>query len=192
MAEPAETVRLPHLSTGLSRRAIAATAVTLVILMLCLRAACELAMMWQHGSDPQMAIWGMFLLVKLALWFLAGGLAAGFGFVVIAWPRRWGFPLMIAWAAMISVASWKYYLASQALAATSDPATSAEQLGELVHFNGIQAGYEIDNRLASNPNTPPKALRELSKRDQLGTQMCLTRNKNTPDDVRKRLAAKKK
>ena len=106
MAEPAETVRLPR-RNGLSRREIAATAVALVILMLCLRAACELAMMWQHGSDPQMAIWSMFLLVKLSLWFLAGGLAAGL--VVITWPTRWGvsvgFPLMIAWAAMISVAS---------------------------------------------------------------------------------------
>ena len=54
----------------------------------------------------------------------------------------------------------------------------------LVNFDGIQAGYELDNRLALNPTTPPAALRELSRRrDQSGTLMCLMRNPSTPDDV---------
>jgi hypothetical protein len=57
------------------------------------------------------------------------------------------------------------------------------RLSRLVDFDGIQAGYRLDNRLASNPNTPPEALRRLSLRDQLGTQMCLAKNPNTPEDV---------
>jgi hypothetical protein len=52
-----------------------------------------------------------------------------------------------------------------------------------VHFDGIQAGYELDNRIASNPNTPPDALHELYERDQLGTHMKLASNPNTPVEV---------
>jgi hypothetical protein len=54
--------------------------------------------------------------------------------------------------------------------------------------DGIQAGYELDNRLAKNRDTPPEALCELSERiEQDGAQMLLAKNPRTPEDVLTRL-----
>ena len=61
--------------------------------------------------------------------------------------------------------------------------TNGNRLRELAAFeNG--PGYEIDNRVAKHPNTPPDVLRLLHGRpDQVGTEMCLALNPNTPDDI---------
>jgi hypothetical protein len=96
--------------------------------------------------------------------------------------------LFVAWAAAIGRASWQYNEGRRALADARDPTTSAERLEALVHFDGIQSGYELDNRLAAHRNTPPDALRELStRRDQTGTHMVLLRNPRTPPDVLEKL-----
>jgi hypothetical protein len=161
---------------------------SVIILLVALRAASELGMMNEYGSDPQMPIWVMSMAVELALWF-GGGLVAWR--LVAARKNRWGLPaglvLLLVWTVAICAASWEYQRARQALADASNPSTPPERLRELVHFDGIQAGYRLDNRLASNQNTPPEALRELSERDQLGTQMCLMRNPNTPKDILRKL-----
>lgn len=70
-----------------------------------------------------------------------------------------------------------------ALLDSADPNTGADRLRELADYkNG--PGYEIDNRIAKHPNTPPEVLRSLHGRpDQVGTEMCLAQNPNTPDDV---------
>jgi hypothetical protein len=185
MAEDTKADRLPHRLRLLTRRRVAVIAFAAVTLLVCVRAECELAMMWEYGSDAQMPIWWLMMLIVLALWFAGGSVLAAS--LVALWPRRWGLlisiPLAVAWVVAICVASWKYQIARQALADAADSSTSPDRLSQLVHFNGIQAGYELDNRIASNPNTPPEALRELSKRDQLGTKMCIMRNRKTPRDV---------
>jgi len=70
-----------------------------------------------------------------------------------------------------------------ALADAQNPETEPARLREL---NGYETGfgYEIDNRLASNPNSPIDLLRALhGKPYQQGTEMCLARNPNAPDDI---------
>jgi hypothetical protein len=70
-----------------------------------------------------------------------------------------------------------------ALLDSADPNIGADRLRELADYkNG--PGYEIDNRIAKHPNTPPDVLRSLHGRlDQVGTEACLAQNPNTPDDV---------
>ena len=75
-----------------------------------------------------------------------------------------------------------------ALLDAQDPETSPERLRALVGYE-TGFGYEIDNRIASNPNTPADVLRSLhGKPDQVGTEMSLARNPNTPDDILLELA----
>ncbi len=75
-----------------------------------------------------------------------------------------------------------------ALVDAADPATDPERLRALVGYE-TGFGYEIDNRIASNPNTPVDVLRSLhGKPHQVGTEMCLADNPNTPDDILLELA----
>lgn len=70
--------------------------------------------------------------------------------------------------------------------ALSDAQNSETEPARLRDLVGYQTGfgYEIDNRIASNPNTPVDVLRDLhGKPYQQGTEMCLARNPNTPDDI---------
>ena len=53
----------------------------------------------------------------------------------------------------------------------------------------MQGGYELDNRIAANPNTDPETLRELYFRRNLGTLMVLARNPKTPEDVLQEMVA---
>jgi len=70
-----------------------------------------------------------------------------------------------------------------ALADAQNPDTEPARLRELIGYE-TGFGYEIDNRLASNPNSPVDLLRDLhGKLYQQGTEMCLARNPNTPDDI---------
>jgi len=173
----------------LSKRKMSLVGVLVVMSFVGLRAGSEWSMMSQFGLDPQMPIWGIFMVVKLALWATAGAIATGF--LVVAWRSRYGKPVALLlfgiWAVAICAASWGYQRARSALADASDASTSAERLQALVHFDGIQAGYELDNRIAIHSNTPQQALRELHERGQLGTQMTLARNPNTPEDILRNL-----
>ena len=70
-----------------------------------------------------------------------------------------------------------------ALLDSADPSTQADRLRVLASFKE-GPGYEIDNRVAKHPNTPPDVLRLLHGRpDQVGTEIILASNANTPDDV---------
>lgn len=78
-----------------------------------------------------------------------------------------------------------------ALLDSSNAATGPERLRELADYRG-GPGYEIDNRLASHPNTPPDVLRALHGRpDQIGTEIFLAMNPHTPDDILRAIAARK-
>ncbi len=161
-----------------------------VTLLVFLRAATERSMMHEHGPDAQMGIWIMFMIVKLTLWLLCGVMAAAL--LLLMWRSRWGWRaatvLFAVWGVWICVSSWQYLSARNALADASNSSTVASRLQELVHFDGIQAGYELDNRIAIHPNTSPQSLRELHQRGHLGTQMNLARNPNTPEDILQVLA----
>ena len=88
--------------------------------------------------------------------------------------------LLIGWYSVgfISLAQMR-----SALVDSANPNTKPDRLRELADYkNG--PGYEIDNRVARHPHTPPDVLRSLHGRpDQVGTEMCLAQNPNTPEDV---------
>jgi len=156
----------------------------IIVGLLALRAIGEWSMMRAVGSDPQMGIWIMFMWTKMLLW---AGCAALIGGLFAFSSRRglitFAIGLLIAWGGLITKATWDYGRAAKALVDAADLSTPAARLRELAHFDGVQAGHELDNRLASNPNTPPETLRELHGRGQLGTDMLLGRNPNTPKDI---------
>jgi hypothetical protein len=169
------------------QRASIGTVGTLAV-FIAVRFASEVAMISAHGPDAQIPIWWMFILVKLAFWLCTGYVIC----VLLAawsdsWPRICAIALASVWATAILWASWQYARGAGALAAAANRSTQPAQLSALVHFSGIQAGYELDNRLAAHPNTPVNALRELSARGNVGTLMTLARNPNTPEDVLLRL-----
>ncbi len=178
---------------GLERRRLGGWALVIVLLLVGMRVLAEVGMMRAHGPDAQMAIWWVLCAFKATLWFIGGGIALAI--MLRLWRYRWGrtigAALLLIWVVAIGWASWQYDVGARALTDASDVQTSPERLRELVHFDGIQAGYELDNRLAANPSTPPDVLRELAaKPDQLGTQMVLERNPRTPADVREKLDVK--
>lgn len=106
-----------------------------------------------------MPIWGSVLLLGL---ILLGG-CTGYYMVILAQIRG-------------------------ALADAENPTTSPERLRALVGYQ-TEFGYEIDNRIVSNPNTPIDVLRSLhGKPNQVGTEMSLARNPKTPDDILVELA----
>lgn len=164
---------------------------SLVPLLIALRAHSELSMMHAHGPDAQMAIWYVMMLFRLVLWLVSGGLVALL--VLVAWkkPGLFEFSLvaLVVWAAFIGLSSAAHYSGARALADASSASTPPDRLQELASFEGVQAGYELDNRIASNPNTPPVVLQLLhDRKDQIGTEMCLARNPNTPDEILRELA----
>jgi hypothetical protein len=171
------------------RRQFAHVAFLTVIAMIAVRGFSELAMMSEYGPDAQMAIWQFFLIGKLLFWLVTGLVVALVG---VRLARSSGKPmiglvLVGAWSAVVLWASGSYIRGWRALADASKPTTSPARLAQLVEFDGVQAGYELDNRLAANPNTPPEAIRKLAMKNQLGTQMILARDPDTPPDILQQL-----
>ncbi len=168
------------------KRPIARPLLLAGLLFLLVRAGSEIGMICEFGSDPQMSIWVAFFVFKIMFWLATGGVVLGL--TIALWKRSkirfLGIALAGIWFIAIGNATYRYAMGRQALADASNPGTSPTRLQELTQFHGIQSGYELDNRLASNPATPANALRELShRREQTGTLACLRRNHNTPNDV---------
>ncbi len=122
------------------------------------------------AQTHRLPIWYLFMAIGLGFWATVAATAI----VAMAIKRLGesgviaGAILLFVWATGIIYASYQYEMGRRALADARNPQTSPARLAELVHFNGIQSGYELDNRLASNPNTPPEVLRELSLRGPIG------------------------
>jgi len=71
----------------------------------------------------------------------------------------------------------------QALSDAGNPQTAPQRLGELVGYQS-GFGYEIDNRIASNPATPSEILALLyGRHGQMGTDLNLASNPNTPSHI---------
>lgn len=175
---------------GGKQRIVVVSIFTVVVGLVAIRVVTELNMMQQHGTDAQMPIWMIFFVVSIGLWFVMGITLAAL--LHVAWPKRWAMSILVLmlliWSLAISASAYRSQVAAWALGDAADPTTSAARLHELVNFGGVQAGYQLDNRLASNPNTTAEDLRLLFHRDQLGTQMMLAANPNTPPDILERLA----
>ncbi len=168
-------------------------AMSIATLLVFVRAGCEYSMMNEYGTDAQMGIWFIVMVVKMAFWLLTGLVVARL--LAGAWENRWrpvavvALGVALVWVAAIGWASVGYVSAGRALSDASSASTSPERLSELAEFDGIHSGYELDNRIASNPNTPPDILRLLHGRpEQVGTEICLARNPNTPEDILLELA----
>lgn len=160
-----------------------------IVALLGLRAASELGMMGAYGTDAQLGIWAIFMGVALAIWAATAFICLRLATLIEGrWSSLLRYALLFCWALAICGSSWKYLLAWDALADAANPSASSDRLRQLATFDGIQAGYELDNRLASNPNTPADVLRLLATRDQLGTKMCLARNPHAPEDVLQQLS----
>lgn len=154
--------------------------------LLVVRATSELALMRESGSDPQMAIWMMFLAATLAYWLLAGCVVAGVLFFRKPnWRIAAGLVLLLGWACTIRMEIWKVHVQKQALADARDSSTSPEKLGQLLQFGNPRTGFEseLDNRIAAHPHATPEILRALYGRHQLGTLMILARSPKTPEDI---------
>lgn len=189
MLESIEQGRVPGNRVNQSKGIVRAATFWTVVALVGLRAIGESSMMYAHGPDAQMGIWWVFMTVKLGLWTVAGLMVA---LVVRAtWQHAWwrlpALALFLAWTLAIGWATYQYVRGANALAVASNASTSPDRLRKLVHFNGIQAGYELDNRVASHANTPADALQTLFERGNAGTLMCLGRNPHTPAGVLEQL-----
>lgn len=70
-----------------------------------------------------------------------------------------------------------------ALVDAADSSTSPERLRELVNAE-ISLGYELHNRIANNSSTPAQVLESLyGIEGQIGTDLTLARNPNTPNHI---------
>jgi hypothetical protein len=137
--------------------------------------------------DPQSPIWIMFSTITSV--FIAVTIAIAARLAFRAWQSKFAllkfggvlpFVLLIGWysTGFVNLARMR-----SALLDSANPNTEADRLRELAYFKG-GPGYEIDNRVAKHPNTPPDVLRSLHGRpDQVGTEMCLAQNPHTPNDV---------
>lgn len=144
--------------------------------------------------DPQSSIWIMISSITSVVIFatvLAAALVALRGLKSSGSVIR-----MAACVPLLGLLAWYatgfVHLATMraALLESADYGTSADRLRELAGYRG-GPGYEIDNRVASHPNTPPDVLRSLHGRpDQVGTEVCLAKNPRTPDDVLRGLATR--
>lgn len=139
------------------------------------------------APDPQTPIWIMissitcvFIAVTLAplAWLALRGLRSESSLIKC-----------VSWVPLLSLLAWYSFgfislaYMRSALVDSANPTTKAERLRELANYKD-GPGYEIDNRVAKHPNTPPDVLRALHGRpEQVGTEMCLAQNPNTPDDV---------
>lgn len=169
----------------LSKKRIGLAVCLGMIVLVVLRGTSELALMRESGSDAQMPIWIMFLLAKLVYGVFAGGVVAGvLFFEKLRWRIIMGVILLLGWTYAIRMESWKTQLSQQYLAEAKNPTTSSVRLGQLFQFPGTQdSGYELDNRIASNPQATPELLRQLYGRHNLGTLMILARRPDTPEDI---------
>ena len=70
----------------------------------------------------------------------------------------------------------------------SDPNTSPETLQELSTVTDYSHVHPIQRIVAENPSTSPETLRELSKVARLDVRSCVVRNLNTPEDVLRDMA----
>ena len=144
------------------------------------------------GPDPQIPIWIMFstvtsiiiaITIAPAAWLFLHGLTSTS--ITRKFAACLPLLLLLAW---YSTGFVNLVQIRSALLDSANPAIDGDRLRELANFkNG--PGYEIDNRIAKHPNTPPDVLRSLHDRpDQVGTEMCLAENPNTPDDVLRSIA----
>jgi hypothetical protein len=166
-----------------SSRLLKVTIAVVVIACVVVQTLAEWAMLNQFGSDAQLSIWWGSFAIKTLFWLITG-----LGIAWLATLRRRRGMLALAflpiWMIAILWTSFHYWQGNQALTDAANLDTSPERLIELANFQGIQAGYELDNRLAANPNTPPAVLRELhGRKDQVGTEMALAANPYTPEDI---------
>jgi hypothetical protein len=75
------------------------------------------------------------------------------------------------------------HAAHTALVDAADSSTSPERLRELVNAE-IGLGYELHNRIANNSSTPVQVLESLyGIEGQIGTDLTLARNPNTPNHI---------
>lgn len=144
--------------------------------------------------DPQSPIWIMFSTITSAFIFATVYAAALVALRALKSDRS--LLRVVACLPLLGLLAWystgfvRLAEMRAALLDSENPQASAERLRELARYRG-GPGYEIDNRVASNPGTPPDVLQSLHGRpDQVGTEMCLAENPNTPDDVLRALAAR--
>ena len=138
-------------------------------------------------TDAQGGIWLAYSAVLSAVTFVVA-CAAVYGTLVFLQRRKPIVAVILAIVFIAIVAHTGRTLADYsevriALTDAANPATSPARLHALIGFpTGF--GYEIDNRIALNPNASAETLRALFKRpNQAGTLTCLARNPRTPEDV---------
>jgi hypothetical protein len=169
-------------------------ALGIVLLLIAIRAFADYRFMTEFGADSQQSVWLMYLVAKTLFWLVTG--IAAIALINTSEMKSrlsiFGCLLLVLWIGALSWSIFVYHDARRALVDASSTESSPERLKALANFAGLQAGYELDNRLAGNPNTPPKVLRRLhGKPYQIGTEITLAKNPNAPDDVLLAIGARK-
>lgn len=143
-------------------------------------------------TDAQGGIWLAFAAVLSAVTFVVA-CATAYGALIFFQRRKPVVAAILAIVFLAVVGNTAKTLANcaevrVALTDAANPATSPDRLHALIGFpTGF--GYEIDNRIALNPNTSEETLRALFKRpNQAGTLTSLARNPHTPKDILDALA----
>ena len=137
--------------------------------------------------DAQGGIWVVYGIIVGGLTFAFVTVFSYFGILAFAENKRtktviFGI-LVLASIAWTSNRVIELKRVGVALTDAQNPETEPARVRELIGYE-TGFGYEIDNLLASNPNSPVDLLRALhGKPHQQGTEICLARNPNTPDDI---------
>lgn len=137
--------------------------------------------------DPQMGLFSLYSLISsIAIGVL---LAAAVYLAVRTWQNQhsWAAAAFVVIAIGLVGFSVKTTVdtlqINTALVDAANPSTSAERLRKLAESDR-NVGYELQNRLAKNPNTPADVLQMLFMQNAaMSTQLILARNPNTPNQV---------
>ena len=132
---------------------------------------------------------GIALVFSLVVGLFTFGLGYAFAYnAVLGFADKRSIAACLWGLGFLGIATWagadiaRCYKVRAVLADTADPSTSPERLRELIGFNSSY-GYEIDNRIASNPSSSEDILRALHAKARRGTLIKLAQNPNTPEDI---------
>jgi hypothetical protein len=169
----------------MNKKTAALVSITLAALVALVRCYND-ALLVFSVSDAQ---GGIALMFSLVVGLFTFGLGYAFAYnAVLGFVDKRSLAACLWGLGFLGIATWagadiaRCYKVRAALADTSDSSTSPERLRELIGFNSSY-GYEIDNRIASNPSSSEDILRALYAKGRVGTLTKLAQNPNTPDDI---------
>ncbi|RUO80372.1 hypothetical protein CWI84_07005 [Idiomarina tyrosinivorans] len=137
--------------------------------------------------DPQMGLFSLYSLISsIAIGVL---LAAAIYLAVRTWQNHYSWVAAAFTVVALALVGFSVKTTvdtlqiNTALLDAANPDTPTERLRELAQSH-LNVGYELQNRLAKNPNTPADVLQALfTENTAMSTRLILASNPNTPNSV---------